>query len=191
MSSTLRPDSVNPLFWKSLFLLQETDKWDWKILDPAPFAATISSLRAEVGLLKKQGASRGSMSCFQDLLSGIQSLEDVQSWVVANFEGASGAGGGADLDSRIWGEMEGSGADGPTFGAFCDIYVLLATAKDLDSVLFKGDTLKEMDHIQKAGINHPAEAVVIYSLKRAVPRIFGIGMGSGGTLFLPKTKDGC
>jgi hypothetical protein len=64
----------------------------------------------------------------------------------------------------IWGEMKDSGTDGPTFRPFCDIYVLMAAAKDLDLVLSKGDTLKEMDYIQKAGINHPAEAVAIYSL---------------------------
>jgi hypothetical protein len=57
--------------------------------------------------------------------------------------------------------MKDSGTNGPTFGPFCDIYVLLAAAKDLDLVLSKGDTLKEIDYIQKAGIKHPAEAVVI------------------------------
>jgi hypothetical protein len=152
------------------------------------FQITIDNLRAEVGLLKKQSASRGSISCFQDLLPGVQSLVDVHSWVVASFGGASGGGGGDDPDSSIWGEMKDSGVPGPTFGPFCDIYVLLAAAEDLDSVLSKGDTLKEMDYIQKAGIKHPAEAVVIYSLKRSVPGIFGDGMGSGGTSFLPKLK---
>jgi hypothetical protein len=61
-------------------------------------------------------------------------------------------------------------------------------AKDLDLVLSKGDILKEMNYIQKARIKHPAEAVVIYSLKRAVPGIFGDGIGSGGASFLPKLK---
>ena len=65
---------------------------------------------------------------------------------------------------------------------------MFAAAEDLESVLSKGDTLKEMDYIQKAGISHPAEAIVIYSLKRAVPGIFGDGLGSGGTSFLPKLK---
>ncbi len=36
-----------------------------------------------------------------------------------------------------------------------------------------------MEYIQKAGIKHPSEAVVIYSLKRATPDIFGDGIGSG------------
>jgi hypothetical protein len=127
----------------------------------AEFAAIISNLRAEVSLLKKQGASRGSIAYFQDLLPGVQSLKDVHSWVVANFGGASGAGGGNHPDSSIWGEMQDPVTNGPTFGPFCDIYVLLAAAEDLDSVLLKGDTLKEMDYIQKSGITHPAEAAVI------------------------------
>jgi hypothetical protein len=151
-------------------------------------ATTVSNLFAEIGLLKKQSAARGSISCFQDLLSGVQLLEDVRSWVVAIFGGASGSGGGDDPDSSIWGEMKDSGLDGPTFGPFYDIYVLFAAFEDLDSVLSKGDTLKEMDYIQKAGIKHPAEAVVIYSLKRAVPGIFGDGMGAEGASFLPKLK---
>jgi hypothetical protein len=46
-----------------------------------------------------------------------------------------------------------------------------------------------MDYIQKAGIKHPAEAVVIYSLKRSVPGIFGDGLGSSGMSFLPKLKN--
>ena len=98
-------------------------------------------------------------------------------------------GGGDDPYSSIWGEMKDSGADRPTFGPFCDIYVLLGAFEDLDSVLSKGDTLKEMDCIQKAGIKHPAEAVVIYSLKRAVPGIFGDGLGAGVTSFIPKLKS--
>jgi hypothetical protein len=77
---------------------------------------------------------------------------------------------------------------GPTFSPFCDIYVLLVAAEDLDLIMSKGDMLKEMDYIQKAGIKHPAEVVVIYSLKRAVPGIFGDGIGLGGTSFLPKLK---
>jgi hypothetical protein len=42
---------------------------------------------------------------------------------------------------------------------------MLAAAENLDSIFSKGDTLKEMDCIQKAGIDYPAKAVVIYSLK--------------------------
>jgi hypothetical protein len=41
------------------------------------FNSIIDNLRAEIGLQKKQSASRGSISCFQDLLPGVQSLEDV------------------------------------------------------------------------------------------------------------------
>jgi hypothetical protein len=152
------------------------------------FNLTLDNLRAELKLMKRQTASKGSLSCFPDLLPGVQLLEDVHSWVVANFGGAQAEPGGEDPDGSLWGDISDNGAAGPTFGPFCDIYVLLAAAEDLESILLKGDTLKEMDYIQKAGISHPAEAVVIYSLKRAVPGIFGDGLGSSGTSFLPKLK---
>jgi hypothetical protein len=130
------------------------------------------------------------ISCFQDLLLGVQLLEDVHSWVVANLGGASTTGGGDYPDWSIWGEMKDSGTSRPTFGPFCNIYVLLAAASQgpIFDFVQRRYMLKEMDYIHKAGINHPAEAVVIYSLKRAVPGIFGEGIGSGGTSFLPKLK---
>ena len=156
----------------------------------AEFLTTVGNLRAEIALLKKQGANKGSINCFPDLLPGVQSLEDVHSWVVANFGGAQGGGGGDEgPETSIWDDVPSGDIAGPTFGPFCDIYVLLAVAEDLDSIMSKGDTLKEMDYIQKAGIKHPAEAVVIYSLKRAVPGIFGEGLGAGGKSFLPKLKN--
>jgi hypothetical protein len=52
----------------------------------------------------------------------------------------------------------------------------------------KGDTLKEMDYIQKAGIKHPSESGVIYRFKQMVPGIFGDCIGSGGASFLPALK---
>jgi hypothetical protein len=53
--------------------------------------------------------------------------------------------GGGDPDSSLWGNINNNGLARPTFGPFCDIYILLVAAEDLDSVLSKGDTLKEMD----------------------------------------------
>jgi hypothetical protein len=41
------------------------------------FVATINNLWAEVGLLKKQSATRDYISCFQDLLPSVQPLEDI------------------------------------------------------------------------------------------------------------------
>jgi hypothetical protein len=81
-------------------------------------ASSIDNIQAEIGLLKKQSLTRGSLSCFQDLLPGVQSLEDVQSWVVANFGGASGAGGDNKPDFSIWGNIKDTGMSGPTFGPF-------------------------------------------------------------------------
>jgi hypothetical protein len=48
-------------------------------------------------------------------------LEDVHSWVVANFGGAQEQGGGGDPDSSLWGDINNNGTAGPTFGPFCDI----------------------------------------------------------------------
>jgi hypothetical protein len=152
------------------------------------FASEILNLRAEVGLLKKHTASQGSISCFPDLPPGVNSLEDVYAWVTANFGGSGGGGGASDPDSSLWLEINDPGTEAPTFGPFCNIYVFLAAAEDLDSIMSKGDTLKEMDYIQKAGIKHPSEAGVIYTFKRAIQGIFGDGIGSGGASFLPALK---
>jgi hypothetical protein len=49
--------------------------------------------------------------------------------------------------------------------------------------MLKGDTLKEMDYIQKAGIKYLTEAVVIYSLKQAMP-------GTSATSLFLYAQDG-
>ena len=51
----------------------------------AEFLSCVGNLQAEIALLKKQGANKGSINCFPDILPGVQSLEDVHSWVVASF----------------------------------------------------------------------------------------------------------
>jgi hypothetical protein len=73
------------------------------------------------------------------------------------------------------------------YGGFCDIYVLFATFEDDQARVTKGESLKEMDNLQKSGVKHPSEAVVLYSFKRAVPATFGQGYVDGGT-FLPSLK---
>jgi hypothetical protein len=45
--------------------------------------------------------------------------------------------------------------DIPTFGAFSDIYVVLAICKELEGTAIKGEILKERDLIEKACLNHP------------------------------------
>ena len=70
-------------------------------LSRGEFSDTIENLRAELKLIKKQTATKGSLSCFPDLLPGVQSLEDVHSWVVANFGGSQEQGGGGDPDSSL------------------------------------------------------------------------------------------
>jgi hypothetical protein len=39
-----------------------------------------------------------------------------------------------------------------------DLFVVLAMAEDLEWQSIKGETLKEMEAFDKAGLNHPGEA---------------------------------
>jgi hypothetical protein len=63
----------------------DTDK-----LSRAELLSSFNNLQADILLLKKQGANKGSIICFSDILPGVQSLEDVHSWVVTNFGEAQG-----------------------------------------------------------------------------------------------------
>jgi hypothetical protein len=110
---------------------------------------------------------KGSISSVPGLLPGVNSLKDIYAWVMAKFGSKEVGGGASDLKASLWLEINNPGTDPPTFGPFCNIYIFLAT-EDLHSIMSKGDTLKEMYYIQKAGIKHPSEASVIYSFKRAV-----------------------
>ena len=146
-------------------------------------------MTAEVNMLKRHTKESGSIECFPDILHGVNSMENMYAWVKAKFgQDRGGDQPGNDNDS-VWAEMKDSGGNTATFAPFCDIYVLCAIAEDLDSVYSKGDTLKEMDYIVKSGINHPGKAVVVYSLKRSIPGIFGDGTSLYAT-FHPTRKLG-
>ncbi len=47
----------------------------------------------------------------------------------------------------------------------------------------KGATLKEMEQFEKAGLNHPGEATVVYALRQSAPPLFSKqnGVGSNRT----------
>ena len=68
--------------------------------------------------------------------------------------------------------------DVPTFGPFSDVFVVLAVAEDLESQDTKGETLKEMEMLEKAGLQHPGESTVVYALKQTIPGIFAKGTGT-------------
>jgi hypothetical protein len=106
---------------EAIILAGQNDLATAHLVSKVDFASEISNLRAEVGLLKKHTASRGSISCFPDLLPGVNSLEDVYAWVTANFGGSGGGGGASDPDSSLWLEINNPRTKAPTFGLFCDI----------------------------------------------------------------------
>jgi hypothetical protein len=55
------------------------------------------------------------------------------------------------------------------FGAFLEIYVVLAICEELEGAVTKGEILKERDLIEKAGLNHPGEPTIIYALRHTIP----------------------
>jgi hypothetical protein len=52
---------------------------------------------------------------------------------------------------------------------------LLSVCEELEGTVSKGDTLKEREMIDKAGLNHPGESTVIYALKHTIPNFLSHG----------------
>jgi hypothetical protein len=141
------------------------------------FNLQITALKSEMSLMKQSSnTKKGLIKSFSDILPGVNTFEDVVSWVVANFGNADGGDGDGDPDSTFLREFMGGGPPEATYTGFCDIYSLLAVFEDLDSISNKGETLRAFDMIKKSGVKHPAKATVIYSLKKIVPGIFGKGL---------------
>jgi hypothetical protein len=105
----MQPDVIN--------LAGQNDPATAHLVSKVDFTSEITNLRAEVGLLKKHtGASRGSISCFPDLLPGVNSLEDIYAWVTANFGGSGGGGGTSNPDSSLWLKINDPGTEPPPLG---------------------------------------------------------------------------
>jgi hypothetical protein len=68
-----------------------------------------------------------------------------------------------------------------SFGPFSDLFVVLAIAEDLECQSTKGETLKEMEAFNKAGLNHPGEATVAYALHQSAPPHFSKQVGVSST----------
>jgi hypothetical protein len=69
------------------------------------------------------------------------------------------------------------------FGPFADLFVVLCTCnEDLKSRSTKGETLKEMKAIEKAGLKHPGESTVVYALKHPIPGFFRKGISANQKL---------
>jgi hypothetical protein len=139
----------------------------------------ISVLKTELASLKSGGNRNGDGSVSSSLVKGINTQDDVLAWVNVNF----GGGKEPDPSNTMIDVTSNQGTNPVSYGGFCDIFVLFATFEDDQSKTTKGESLKEMDSLQKAGVKHPSEAVVLYSFKRSVPATFGHGKVGGGAYF--------
>ena len=148
----------------------------------------MDSLKAEMTLVKRAvDKKKGFIQSFPDILPGVNTQQDVYAWVTANFGGGNGD--GDDSNDSVFDDLAGEGVGDPTYAGFSDIYSAFAVFEDLNSVSTKGETLQELDRIHMAGVKHPFEAIIIYSLKKIVPGIFGEGLPSGTSSHLVSVKD--
>jgi hypothetical protein len=136
----------------------------------------LETIEADVSFLKTQADSSGSIRSFSTLIPSFQSVEDVEAWIKKGFSKGGG-------DDQPYHEDRSSGEylpedDIPTFGPFADFFVVMCTCEDLESRATKGETLKEMEAIEKAGLNHPGESTVVYALKHPIPGFLGKGLSA-------------
>jgi hypothetical protein len=131
----------------------------------------LETMEAEEGFLKMQADANGSISSFLTLIPSFQSVKDVKAWIKKGF--AKGGGDGQPYhDNRSSGEYL-SDDDIPTFCQFANFFVVMCTCEDLESRATKGESLKEMEAIEKAGLNHQGESTVVYALKHPIPGFLG------------------
>jgi hypothetical protein len=152
-------------------------------LTQASVGRDIALLNSELADLKRVHKT-GDGNIAPSLIKGINSQEDVLAWVYAKFGGLGEDPNPSDsfVDvATTWGRTP------VMFDGFCDLYVLFATFEDDQARITKGESLKELDNLNKSGYKHPSKAVIVYSFKRPVPATFGQGHVIGGT-FLPALK---
>jgi hypothetical protein len=137
------------------------------------FRLKLEGLEAELLGLKARSSEFGTIKSFSDIIPNIRSVNDVEAWLTMAFRQANGDG-SPYHDNRAVGEFLPQD-DIPTFGPFTDIYVILAICEELEGTVTKGETLKERDLIEKAGLNHPGESTVIYALKHTIPNFLSRG----------------
>ena len=152
-----------------------------------PEADRLSSLEAQVKLLLTKHKVAGTITVFTDLISGIRMVEDVEAWLLRYFydvgedppedkDDPGGVGWGLSATTR----RKRADTTYMSFGPFSDLFVILAIAEDLECQSTKGETLKEMEAFDKAGLNHPGEATVAYALRQSAPPIFSKSTGTAG-----------
>jgi hypothetical protein len=148
-------------------------------LDQSRLSRDMVKLKAELGKLGKGSRAREGNNA-TSLLKGVDSQEEVYSWVLARFSKDNQE---PELDDSFVDVSTNQGTRPASYGGFCDLYVFFATFEEDQARSTKGETLKEMDNLTKSGVKHPSEAVVLYSFKRPVPATFGHGHALGGSYF--------
>jgi hypothetical protein len=139
----------------------------------AAFKARLESVESVLFSLKAETSVLGKIKSFLGIIPNIQSVKDVEAWLTTAFRDPDG-GGAPYHEDREKGEYLPED-DIPTFCAFSNVYVVLATCKELEGVVTKTETLKERDLLDKSGLNHPGESTVIYSLKHTIPNLLSKG----------------
>jgi hypothetical protein len=113
------------------------------------------------------------IKAFLDIIPNIQLDKDVEAWLTMDFCNPNGDGNPYHENCAVGKYLPQD--DIPTFGPFSDIYVILAVCEELKGTVSKGETLKEREMIDKAGLNHPGESTVIYALKHTIPNFLSRG----------------
>jgi hypothetical protein len=141
--------------------------------DLSTIRTKLANLESDILGLKAHSGNLGTVKAFSDIIPNIQSVKDVEAWLTMAFRDPDGEG-NPYHENRAVGEYLPQD-DIPTFGPFSDIYVILAVCEELEGTVTKGETLKERDLIEKAGLNHPGESTVIYALKHTIPNFLSRG----------------
>jgi hypothetical protein len=133
----------------------------------------MENMAADLNFLKPQADSSQSIHSFSTLIHNFQSIKDVEAWPMKGFLKGEGDSQPYHQDREVKEYLFEDNV--PTFGLFADFFVVLCMAEDLKYRVTKGETLKEMSMIEKVGLNHPGESMVVYALKHPIPRFLGKG----------------
>jgi hypothetical protein len=91
----------------------------------AAFKARLEVVESDLFLLKAETSVLGKIKSFSGIIPNIQSMKDVEAWLMTAFLDPNG-GGPPYHEDREKGEYLPKDTI-PTFGAFPDVYVVLAT----------------------------------------------------------------
>jgi hypothetical protein len=150
------------------------------------FISRLEILKANLASVKGQAKSLGTIKAFSGIISNIQCVKDVEAWLTTAFRLVDGSGEPYHEDRAVGKFFPEDNI--PTFGAFSDIYVVLAICEELEGTVTKGEILKERDLIEKAGLNHPGEPTIIYALRHTIPNFLAKGTANSRLTALKSVK---